>query len=312
MSAFDRVAPFSVTPSKFVVPRVPRDAAGRRQIRQTQRRVCRFELLEPRIVLATVTVHADPFFLAASERGPAPAVFRFERDGDISAPLTVNYSYTGGSATPGVDFQVFETSVTFEASAGTAYTSVLPFNDSLNEFQETIRIALSPSPNYTVGSNSSAMVPLENVYVSGFPGVFDLSEPGLPGDLFYLDATISGGVLTIILGISNVNFSNPTSFEVFIDADQTPLTGDPRQGFVRNAEYNISGQVFGLGDFFQLFRLPTEPQQEPNLLGQDSITNLGNGFFRHANQRSFDWVSQCRRFVCLRVSKPAQPCLRER
>jgi hypothetical protein len=257
-----------------------RSGRRRRRISLPLARKCRVELLEARQLLATVNVFADPIFPEANEGGPAPAVFRFERNAELDELLTVRFQYGGGTATPDVDFRVFETSVTFEPSSDTAYTAVLPIDDLLNEAQETIRISLQSDPAYTLGSNTAATVPLNNVFFNALPGIFDANEPGLPGDLFYLDANILGGVLTVDLGINGVNFANPTAFEVFIDADQKPLTGDFRQGFVRGAEYRIDGLVLGLGDIFQLYRLPTQPGQQPTVLGQANIVNLGNGFFR--------------------------------
>lgn len=118
-----------------------------------------------------VTVNAaDPI---ASEAGRERAVFRFNRGGDLTRPLTVSFT-VGGTATSGSDFTALNGTITFPANENTAYLPVFPLDDALVEPQESVSIALNPGSGYSLvgGTTSTASVSiLSNDLVTGAPTV---------------------------------------------------------------------------------------------------------------------------------------------
>lgn len=105
----------------------------------------------------TVTVTASDN--RATEVGLTTGTFTFSRSGDTAPTLNVIYSVTG-TATPGSDYQVLGTSVSFAAGASTATRTVTPLQDSLVEAEETILLTLTPGSGYSPGSPASATVTL--------------------------------------------------------------------------------------------------------------------------------------------------------
>ena len=102
-----------------------------------------------------VTISAlDP---TATEAGPTTGAFRVSRTGSTASPLTVFYSVTG-TATPGTDYTALPGSVTIAAGSSAANILVRPINDTRMESNETVVVALSGRPAYTIGSPSSATV----------------------------------------------------------------------------------------------------------------------------------------------------------
>jgi Calx-beta domain len=84
-------------------------------------------------------------------------VFRVSRTGSTASPLTVFYSVTG-TARPGTDYTALPGSVTIAAGSSAANILVRPINDTRMEGNETVVVALSSRPAYTIGSPSSATV----------------------------------------------------------------------------------------------------------------------------------------------------------
>ena len=111
---------------------------------------------------ATVTIVSDERVTitatdsTATEAGPTTGTFRVSRTGS-TLPSTVNYT-VGGSAANGVDYQTLTGSVVIPAGSLSANIIVRPINDVIMEGNETVVVTLSPRPNYTVGSPSSATV----------------------------------------------------------------------------------------------------------------------------------------------------------
>lgn len=219
----------------------------------------------------TPTLSVTAAIGTASEVNPFPGVFRFTRTGDVSQPLTAGYSL-GGSASPEDDYLVWENNVTFAIGADTAYVTVLPRNDALQEGNEDITLTLSPGNGYTVGTSSTATVTVQDQqFVPNAPGVFDTQDyPLLAQDIRYLETTISNNQLLIAVGLTNISGLN--NVEIFIDADQNPATGDIRAGHVGGAEYRITA-LAGIISDYQLFRLPTTPSEEEK--GEQLIASGG-------------------------------------
>ena len=237
----------------------------------------RLEPLEERHLLnAAVSVIAQ--VAQASEVGPSPAIFRFTRTGDLSSPLQANFSL-GGTALPGVDYQVMDKTAVFDAGSNTAYVTVMPRNDALKEGNETVTLKLAPGTGYTVGTAASATATIADKYVPGYPGVFNTPAPALPVGLTYLQAKTGGGWLQIKFALQ-INTAEQPFVEFYLDTDQNPTTGDQRANHVAGPEYRVSVPVnLGLANY-TLYQEPLTPGQ---LQEKTVVQNVGvqnqNGFY---------------------------------
>ena len=97
----------------------------------------------------------------ASESGPTPGTFTITRT-TTGSPLTVNFTLTG-TAINGVDYTnalgaAIPTSITFAAGDSTANIDIIPVDDNLAEFAETVVLSLTAGAGYAVGAPSSATV----------------------------------------------------------------------------------------------------------------------------------------------------------
>jgi hypothetical protein len=100
---------------------------------------------------------------AASEHGNS-GQFVVTRTGDLSAPLTINYTIRG-TARNGIDYQQIPNSVTFPSGAKTVPIVIRPIIDFTQENLETIWLSLDNLPNsnqYLLGSNFQAVVTLQD------------------------------------------------------------------------------------------------------------------------------------------------------
>ncbi|GEP42188.1 Calx-beta domain-containing protein [Brevifollis gellanilyticus] len=123
--------------------------------------------------LQTVTVSVtDPVATEVNLATPGAAAdtgtFVLTRSGDVSAPLTVYYAFSGGSsasatALHGVDFELMPGSVVIPASQTTASITIIPRFDDVGEGPEDCVITIGAnSTNYVVGSASSATVTIND------------------------------------------------------------------------------------------------------------------------------------------------------
>ena len=97
----------------------------------------------------------------AAETGPGltpdPGSFTFNRSGDLTAGLTVNFILSGTASA--ADYTpTLGTSVTFLAGSSTAILTINPVDDTLVEGPETLILTLASSPNYTIGTASAATI----------------------------------------------------------------------------------------------------------------------------------------------------------
>ena len=195
----------------------------------------------------------------ASEVGPSPAIFSFTRTGDLSSPLQANFSL-GGTATPGVDYQVMDKTAVFDAGSNTAFVTVMPSNDALKEGNETVTLTLTGA-GYTLGTTTSATATIADAYVPGLPGVFHSPNPALPVGMTYLEASTGGGQLQIKFGLK-INSAEQPYAEIYLDTDQNPGTGDLRVNHVGGQEYRVSVPiVIGTNNYYFLYQLPSTPGQ---------------------------------------------------
>ncbi len=193
--------------------------------------------------LPSAVVNVIPEMPAGHEQGPTPAVLRFTRTGDLSSPLSVNYSL-GGTAQLGSDYLVWEPTAYFVAGANQAFVTVLPRNDSLLEGQESVIVNLENGSGYAMGTNSTATVTIDDRYEAGHSGVFDHDDIA-GNDLSYLQASISNDQLHIVVGFQQLPSWN--DIYLYLDTDQDPNTGDIRPGYVGGAEYRLNVTVSHLG-----------------------------------------------------------------
>jgi hypothetical protein len=199
---------------------------------------------------------------SASEQGPQAGVFQFTRTGDTGAPLAVHFGMSG-SAQLGANYLMWEPVAQFDPGASSAYVTVLPRNDAVQEGDQTIILTLNPGDGYTIGGSSSATVTKHDVFVQGLPGVFDVvsvdqqGTPLISPDLTYVDGFIANGALTVVVGLAN-NSGLINNFNVWLDTDRNPATGDWRPGHVAGQEYRIRASGGFLGGY-ELYKLPTAP-----------------------------------------------------
>jgi Ca2+-binding RTX toxin-like protein len=98
-----------------------------------------------------------------NEAGSASSVFTVTRTGDLSSPLTVNYTLAG-TATPGVDYTgTTPSSVTFAAGSPNATITLPTIDDLLSDPSETIITTITAPASYTIsGPNTATATILDN------------------------------------------------------------------------------------------------------------------------------------------------------
>jgi hypothetical protein len=126
-------------------------------------------------------IAADPF---AGEFGSNWARFSIVRDGDLTRPLTVDYSL-GGSASNSVDYTALSGTVLIPCGALAGSIVVQPVVDGAIEGNETINVSLKPGAAYALGPLSNATAIIADKPIETWLGLhFTPAEQG--------DAAISG------------------------------------------------------------------------------------------------------------------------
>jgi PKD repeat protein len=105
--------------------------------------------------LPIVTITASD--ATASEPGSNTGKFTVTRTGSTNALLTVNYTVSG-TATAGTDYSALSGHATIAAGKFSKTIAVTPKDDTLRETTETVKVTLSPSTTYNIGSSSNATV----------------------------------------------------------------------------------------------------------------------------------------------------------
>jgi hypothetical protein len=106
-------------------------------------------------VTPTVTITATDASAAEPSNNGS---FRISRTGDTSSSLLVYYSTSGSTASAGADYAALSGYVYILAGQSSASIPVNVIDDSTVESSETVRLTLSSSAAYTVGSPSYATV----------------------------------------------------------------------------------------------------------------------------------------------------------
>jgi chitinase len=134
----------------------------------------------PAPALPVVTVSAADG--AAAEAGRDSGMIRFIRSGgDLTTPLTVNYT-VGGTATAGGDYERLLGAVTFAAGATTADVMILPIDDITVERPESVTVTLSAGTDYAPGSTLQGEVTISSDDVAVVPTVGIASAAVMEGN----------------------------------------------------------------------------------------------------------------------------------
>jgi hypothetical protein len=97
-----------------------------------------------------------------TEDGPQNLFYVFRRTGDVTNPLTVNFT-VGGTATVGSDyvqrgattFGATTGSVTFRAGSEVVILPIDPSSDTVSDGNETVALTLTPVTGYTLGTTGA-------------------------------------------------------------------------------------------------------------------------------------------------------------
>jgi hypothetical protein len=109
---------------------------------------------------ATVSIQAVQI-VAAEHGGGGPqgreGIFAVSRDGDMSSALAIQLSI-GGTAFNGVDYQALTNLLLIEPNQPSILLFISPLEDGRAEGEETVEIAIAPSPAYVVGAPASGTI----------------------------------------------------------------------------------------------------------------------------------------------------------
>jgi PKD domain/Calx-beta domain len=154
--------------------------------------------IQSEVVLPQVTIEAtDP---AASEAGLGAGMFTVTRTGVTTSDLTVFFAISG-SATNGSDYATVDTSVVIPSGASGAPITIMPIDDTLDEGNETVVIALSTDPAYTIGALAQDTVVIsdnDSRVVTALSTVANAAEVGpAPGAITFTRTGDTSAPLTL-------------------------------------------------------------------------------------------------------------------
>jgi hypothetical protein len=130
----------------------------------------------PAILTSTTFIFLGLFSpLPIAEDASESLLYVFNRIGDITSPLSVNYT-VDGSASLGIDYIGIDASpatktVTFAANSSTAIVTVDPTIDAVIEPDETVSLTLAAGNGYTIGTTSAAIGTIVNIVSSQLPAI---------------------------------------------------------------------------------------------------------------------------------------------
>ncbi len=117
-----------------------------------------------------------------------------------TADLTVDYTPAGGTATPGVDYNLAPGTLTFVSGSVTGSFTINVINDALVEPSETIITTLSnPSAGLSVGARGSHTYTILNddyVYASFSSATASGAEGNVAAPVTSLQIVVSGGIIS--------------------------------------------------------------------------------------------------------------------
>jgi hypothetical protein len=157
--------------------------------------------------------------------------FVITRSGDVSAPLTVYYAFSGNQATGvmalhGIDFEALPGSVTIPAGQTQASVTVIPRNDMLGEGPEQAMMHLgAAATNYRVSGASSAVVEILD-RAADLPFV-DVAVQGTAteGGSSTFRLTLRGGSGTSAINVAYTLTGSATSADYTLSGSGNTTTG---------------------------------------------------------------------------------------
>ena len=178
-----------------------------------------------RITLPRVGVFSD--VPVAGERAGDPGQFVFERDGDLSKPLTINFELPQGAnvATPGQDYEELGRTATFSAGMSRMALAFFPIADDLYEVAENVVLNILPSDAIYRGVLTGLLLvatarvdnALPSVTIKIDPKKNKVDEEGKDAKLIY---TVKHNHGTAPLDVY-ISFSGSTANETGKDDDPT-------------------------------------------------------------------------------------------
>jgi hypothetical protein len=248
---------------------------------------------------AVSIVASDP---NAAETGLDPGQFTVSRTGLTSGDLTVNYAVSG-TAGSGTDYATIGTSVVIPSGASTAVMNVTPIQDTTNEGPETVIVTLSSSPNYSVGTPSSATVTIADddrstvTIVATDPVASE--TPGNTGTFTITRTAPTTGTLTVTFAVTGTATSG-TDFtslgtSVSFAANQasktltvTPVNDSAAEGDETVVVTLSSGSTYAVGSPNSASVTIQDNDVPPSLFisdpaGQGTLVASGNGVILTAN-----------------------------
>ncbi|MFN0066437.1 MAG: Calx-beta domain-containing protein [Limisphaerales bacterium] len=191
--------------------------------------------------LPVVTAHAVA--PRAAEAGGTGGI-RFQRSGDLTFPLAVDYLLTG-TATAGADYARPAGQITIPAGAAAATLGIAVLGDGVREGDETIVVTIGDSPLYNLGQPGRAVItildaqtptvtvsaPDNEAVEGGEGGQFRITRSPTSGALTVIyrfsgtarhqgDFIASGGSVTIPSGQAGVNIDLTTINDAFREDDE--------------------------------------------------------------------------------------------
>jgi hypothetical protein len=170
----------------------------------------------------TATLPAVTVAVVANAAEPSTAgTFRFTRTGgDLTQPLTINYTVSG-TATPGVDYTALSGVATIPANTTFVDVPFTPIDDNLPEPTETVIINITASANYNVtGATATGFIVDNDTTATAtvtVAVVTDAAEPATNGTFRF---TRTGGDLTQPLTVTYTVGGTATA-----GTDYTALSG---------------------------------------------------------------------------------------
>ncbi|WYM00653.1 MAG: Calx-beta domain-containing protein [Gloeotrichia echinulata CP02] len=179
--------------------------------------------------LPTISIAVAP--TSVVEDGTNNLIYTFNRSGNTSNPLTVNFN-VGGSASFNSDytqngaasFNGTSGTITFLAGSDTATLTIDPTADNTFESDETVSLTLGSSSNYTIGTFGAITATITNddinpAILSFSASQFSVKEDGTPISTVTINrAGNSVGSVGATLQLSNGTATAPT------DYSNTPIT----------------------------------------------------------------------------------------
>ncbi|MBM0743479.1 ExeM/NucH family extracellular endonuclease [Phormidium sp. CLA17] len=156
----------------------------------------------------TVAIAANP--ASTTEGSTISGLFTISRTGDITNPLTVNFT-TGGTATSGSDYRTpdsFATnSIEIPAGQSSVTIGISANDDTIIEAVENVSVTLGTSVNYSVGSSNTATVTInDNDTAIAVSKIHQIQGSGLTfNSAFGGTQAIEGVVVGSFLGSSGLN-----------------------------------------------------------------------------------------------------------